>query len=72
MQSPHHLLSDIQQQASDLAATIHLYERHYGPLPPSLQRQLSSLIPHHSSLLSELARVEHRGTTPHSTLLTPN
>lgn len=44
MQSPHHLLSDIQQQAADLAATIHRYECHYGPLPPSLQRHLSTLL----------------------------
>ncbi len=54
MESPYHLLSDIQQQASDLAATIHRYESHYGPLPPSLQRQLttqlSSFIINHSPL----------------------
>lgn len=52
MEYPQHLLSDIQQQASDLAATIHRYECHYGPLPPSLQHQLSSLHPLYSSPLT--------------------
>ena len=50
MQSPHHLLSDIQQQVADLAATIHLYERHYGPIPPSLQSALTTFSLSPSSL----------------------
>lgn len=52
MESPHHLHSDIQQQITDLATTIHRYERHYGTIPINdlaiTDIRLFSLIPKES------------------------